>query len=380
MKSLKYIIPLVALTAVSCQQTSEGDDLASLRTERDSLSTLNGTIQERLLEIDQRIAELDSTTNYTTVSTHTVGSDNFEHFFNVYGSVEADQNVTLFAESAGMIESISVREGQTVSKGQALLNLDDDVIRNNIQEVETSLELAKTLYEKQERLWKQNIGSEVAYLEAKNRYEGLQTTKATLESQLAMSNLKAPFSGVVDEIFPKVGEYAAPGMPLIRLVNVSQVYVTADVPESYVNRVTVGEEVTLFFRSIQDTVVANIIQVGQFINPDNRTFKIKVGINRTTGAYKPNMMASVQIRDYSADSTVVLPSHLIQQNQEGKSYVYSLKSDGNGLADVTRQFVQLGLSYEGMTEIRSGLQAGNLIVDRGARSVQDGERVRIVED
>ncbi|KAB2808680.1 efflux RND transporter periplasmic adaptor subunit [Phaeocystidibacter luteus] len=380
MKSLKYIIPLVALTAVSCQQPSDSGDLKTLREERDSLATLNGTIQERLLEIDQRIAELDSTTNYTTVSTHKVGADNFEHFFQVYGSVEADQNVTLYAESAGMIERISVREGQSVSKGQALLNLDDDVIRNNIQEVETSLSLAKTLYEKQERLWQQNIGSEVAYLEAKNRYEGLQTTKATLEAQLAMSNLKAPFSGVVDEIFPKVGEYAAPGMPLIRLVNVSQVYVTADVPESYVNRVKTGEDVTLYFRSIQDTVVASIIQVGQFINPDNRTFKIKVGISRTSGAYKPNMMASVRIRDYAADSTVVLPSHLIQQNQEGKSYVYVLSTDDAGLGDVKRQFVQLGLSYQGMTEIRGGLEAGNLIVDRGARSVQDGERVRIVED
>lgn len=379
MKFSRIILPFALLSIVACEST-ETKTTAELREERDSLSTLLTNVQERLLEIDAEIAQLDSTVSYTTVSTHTVQSGSFEHFFDVYGAVETDRNVTLFAESAGMIENISVREGQAVRAGQPLLNIDDDIIRNNIEEVKTSLELAKTLYEKQQRLWEQNVGSQVQLLEAENRYEGLQTRLASLESQLAMSNLTAPFAGIVDEIFSKTGEYAAPGMPLIRLVNTSQVYVTADVPESYINRVSVGTPVTLYFRSIGDTVDASIIQVGQYINPDNRTFQVKVGISETTGDFKPNMMASLRIRDYSADSTVILPSHLIQQDQDGRSYVYIVNDLDGDLATVHRKLIRLGLSYEGQTEVRSGINTDDLVVDRGARSVQSDERIRIVNE
>lgn len=379
MKAIRIILPLaIASIVISCSETEENPDLVKLRSERDSLTNLISEAQSRVLEIDEEIAILDSTLSYTTVSTHLVEAGEFEHFFNVYGAVEADRNITLFAESAGMIEKISVREGQTVREGQPLLNLDDDVIRNNIAEVQTSLDLATELFEKQERLWNQNIGSEVQFLEAKNRKESLETRLATLNSQLAMSNLKAPFSGVVDEIFGKEGEYAAPGMPLIRLVNMSQVYVSADVPESYINRVQVGTPATMYFRSIGDTVEASIIQVGQFINPDNRTFKVKVGIQGGADRYKPNMMASLRIRDYQADSTVILPSHLVQQDQEGRSYVYVMTDIEEDLATVQRNYIRLGLSYEGITEVQSGLKADDLVVDKGARSVQSDERVRII--
>lgn len=378
MKTIKYIIPFLAIAAVSCEQP-KAQGLAELRAERDSLSTLNSTIQARLLELDEEIALKDSSLSYTTVSTHNVTTGPFNHYFQVYGSVEADRNVTLYAESAGMIERVNVREGQTVKQGQRLLEIDDEIILNNISEVQTSLELAEELYKKQERLWNQNIGSEVQYLEAKNNYESLNSRLATLESQLRMANLTAPFAGVVDEVFLKAGEYAAPGTPIVRLVNMSQVYVTADVPESYVNRVETGSEVTLYFRSINDTITANIIQVGQFINPDNRTFKIKVGIDGGAGKYKPNMMAGVRIRDYGVDTAVVLPNHLIQQDQNGRSFVYVINRSENDLGKVERRIIGTGLSYEGETEVRSGLSGGELIVDRGARSIQDGERIRIVE-
>lgn len=377
MKSIKFILPLVALVGVSCQE--ETTSLSKLQDERDSLTELSTTVQERLLEIEGEIAVLDSSLRYTTVSIQSLEVRPFAHYFQVYGSVEADRNVTLFAESSGMIENIYVREGQTVKEGQKLVQLDDEIIRNNIEEVETSLELAKTLYEKQTSLWNQNIGSEVQYLEAKNRYESLETRLATLQSQLRMSNLTAPFTGIVDEIFPKTGEYAAPGSRLIRLLNMSQVYVTADVPESYVNRVKSGSEVELYFSAIQDTVSAKIIQVGQFINPDNRTFKIKIGIDDASGSYKPNMMSSVTIRDYEADSAVVLPSRMIQQNQLGESFVYVFEPTEGELGMVVKKKLDCGISYNGYTEVRAGLTGSEQVVDRGARSVQDGEKVRVVE-
>ncbi|TNE28162.1 MAG: efflux RND transporter periplasmic adaptor subunit [Bacteroidetes bacterium] len=379
MKALYYILPLAAMTIVSCQE--EKGDLQKLQDERDSLSTLTNTIQQRILELDGEIAELDSTIKFTTVTLYQVEAQPFAHYFQVYGSVEADRNVTLFAETQGMIEEIHVREGQTVKEGQRLISIDDEVIRRNIEEAQTSLELADTLYQKQSKLWAQGIGSQVQYLEAKNRFESLQSRLNVLNAQLRMANLTAPFSGVVDEIFPKGGEYTGPGQPLIRLVNMNSVYVTADVPEDYINRVATGSEATMYFRSINDTVEAKVIQVGQYINPDNRTFKIKVGINDANGTYKPNMMASVQLKDYSTETAMVLPNHIIQQDPEGRSYVYSFENhEGTDeIGTVVKHYLELGHSYNGITEILSGLTGTERIIDRGARSVQADEHVRMIK-
>lgn len=374
----KFASLFAVLAIVSCQQEAP-TSLEKLRSERDSLNNLTNEIQTRLIELDGLIAQQDSTMSFTTVTLHDVESMAFSHYFQVYGSVEADRNVTLHSESAGKIERIFVREGQSVSAGERLIQLDDEIILNNIEEAETAVELAKTLYEKQSRLWDQNIGSEVQYLEAKNRFESAESRLATLRSQLAQSNLTAPFSGVVDEIFPKTGEYASPGAPLIRLLNLSQVYVTADVPESYINKVNTGAEVTLFFTSLGDTVTGKVIQVGQFINPDNRTFRLKIGVEGDANTYKPNMMASVRIRDYHADTSLVLPNHLIQQNQEGASYVYVFNASEGDLGTVERRYIHLGPSYNGQTEVRMGLTSEDLVVDKGARSIQNGARVRRVQ-
>lgn len=381
MKSIFYILPLAAITTVACAPKEESTNLSKLQDERDSLSALSIEIQTRMIELDGMIAELDSTVKLTTVTIQEPSEGEFAHFFQVYGSVEADRNVTLYAETAGMIEDILVREGQTVSEGQKLISIDDEIILRNIDEVQTSLELADTLYRKQSRLWNQGIGSQVQYLEAKNRYEGLQSKLNVLQAQLRMANLKAPFSGVVDEIFPKKGEYTGPGQQLVRLVNMNNVYVTADVPESYVNRVETGSEVTLYFSSTNDTVLAKVIQVGQFINPANRTFKIKIGVQGGEGNFKPNMMANVRLRDYAVDYAVTLPNHIIQQDQNGRSFVYTFHAEEGrpSLGIVARNYLELGLSYDGRTEIRSGLEGDEMVIDKGARSVQAEERVRIAQ-
>lgn len=380
MKALHYILPLFAIATIACQ-SPEPTSLEKLQDERDSLSALSSTIQTRMMELDGEIASLDSTLKLARVTVYKVKQEPFAHYFNVYGSVEADRNVTLFGETQGMIEAIHVHEGQQVSEGQKLISIDDELIRKNIEELKTSLALADTLYQKQSKLWSRGIGSQVQYLEAKNRFESLNNKLAVLNTQMSMANLTAPFSGVVDEIFPKTGEYASPGKPLIRLVNMNSVYITADVAESYVNRIQTGSEVTLYFRALGDTVTAKVIQVGQYINPANRTFKIKVGLNDARGMYKPNMMVSVQLKDYSTDEAILLPNHIIQQDPEGKSFVYSVESkeENSSIGMVVRNYIQLGHSYNGVTEIKEGLKGNEQIVDRGARSVQADEQVRITE-
>lgn len=375
MKNAIYTI-LAFSILVACQP--EQTDLQKLNDERDSLNTVQKEAATRIKEIDEQLAKLDSTKKMYTVTTMQLQPQNFKHFFKVYGTVESNKSISLYAETSGLIIKIHVKKGQNVAKGQLLAELDSRVLRKNIAEVKKSLELADELYKKQSKLWlDEKIGSEVQYLEAKNNKESLDTRLETLRAQLAMTMVRAPFSGVIDEIFPKVGEMASPQMAMFRLVNLSDVYLTADVSEAYVGQIKVGTPAKVTFHSINKSIQTEVARVGSFINPDNRTFVVNINLDGEAN-YKPNMMGSVDLLDYAADSTVVVPSRIVMESTNGDSYVYVCDAADNGICQVKKTMIEVGMSYNGMTEVRSGLEAGSSIVDRGSRSVQDGQKVKIV--
>lgn len=379
-KTMKNFLQIGLLTAVlvACNQPEDNSELGKLKAERDSLNTVQTEVTERIKEIDVELAKRDSTKKLYTVTTLNIQSKSFEHYFTVYGVVESNKSISLFAETSGRIMSINVKKGQSVAKGQLLAKLDSKVLEQNIEEVKKSLELADEIYKKQSRLWlEENIGSEVQYLEAKNNKESLETRLATLRAQLAMTRVRAPFSGVVDEIFPKVGENASPQMAMFRLVNLSDVYLTAAVSEAYVGKVTSGTPVEVLFRSLDKKFPSEIIRVGSFINPDNRTFEVNIGIDKE-GEFKPNMMGSVDIQDYSTEKAIVVPSRLVMENTQGESYVYVCAAADDDICTVKKVIIEPGMSYQGETEVLSGINAGDQVVDRGSRSIKDGQKVRIV--
>jgi membrane fusion protein (multidrug efflux system) len=285
------------------------------------------------------------------------------------------------AESQGKIESISINEGQKVNKGQVLATINGDVIRRSIAELENRLELAQTIFERQEKLWKQNIGSEIQYLQAKNERDALQKSLQTAQEQLSMTVIKAPFSGVIDEVFPKEGEYTAPGAPFFRLINLDNVYIKADVSESYISSIGVGDSVDVIMPNSEVAVIrTSISRVGDFINPDNRTFKIRLDVPNKNYLLKPNMLAEINIRDYNNDSTLVIPENLILQGAQSKLYVFAAEMQNNGTAIVSKKVLKVGLTYNNEVEITSGLAPGTKIVDKGARSIQDGELVEVISN
>ncbi|MBX7094186.1 MAG: efflux RND transporter periplasmic adaptor subunit [Flavobacteriales bacterium] len=321
--------------------------------------------------------------NLPIVTTETAAHGDFQHYIEIQGTVQADKIANVTAETGGLIRQIVVEKGQKVGAGQTLVILDSDVISKNIEEVKKSLELANFVFEKQKNLHDQNIGSELQYQQAKNNKERLEQTLQTLEAQRSMSVITAPFDGVVDDIFPKVGEMAAPGMAVIRLINLNKVHIEADVMESYLKSVSKNKLVDVYIRSI-DTVIKNapIVRTGKFINPSNRTFKIQVDVDNNNEMLLPNMVTVLRIKHEVIDSVITVPTGSVLQSSAGVNYVYVVRNEDKKNI-VKKVDVETGPSDDFRTVIypletaRDRVADGDKVVVEGARGVKQGMEVKI---
>lgn len=374
MKKVFFILSSIAL--VACGAPDNKSSITDLKTKKEKLVNSRDSINVLLSEVESKIAALDTSKVYDVVTSLEVIPDVFLHYFDVFGAVEADKSINLYTTASGTVEKIYVKNGQLVNKGQLLLSLDTDLMMSSLAELENGLELAKTVFEKQQRLWMdQQIGSEIQYLQAKNNYDGLVQKVKTLKEQIALSEIRAPFAGSIDAVFAKEGQLAGPQSPALRLVNTSGVYVKADVPETYANRVRVGTPANVVFTSMDYQVEAEVLQVGQFIQEGNRTFSINVSLPEAEGV-KPNQMVHVALQDYKNDQALSVPASLVQQDVEGNDFIYSLRRiKGTERYEVLKTWVTTGLTFNGRTEIMTGLEAGTIIVDKGSRSVRTGQEV-----
>ena len=363
-----FLIILTALIVYACDSSEAANDkLAELKSLKEEQKELGEKIDALEEELRKSGVLEEKKVNKVLVSTITVAPQSFQHKIEVRGSVESRKDVVLSAESMGRIISIPVSEGQHISKGQLLLQQDAEIIRNNIQEVNTQLELATTVYERQSKLWEQNIGTEVQYLQAKNNKESLESRLSTLRSQLRQASVYAPFNGVIDNISTRVGEMAQPGMPLLRVVSPREMYVTADVSESYLGNFSDGQEVEIYFPSQDKTVISKIISVGQVIKSENRTFEVEVSLPRTDFPVKPNQVVRLELVDYRDKDALILPTKIIQNDSKG-NYVFEIvEKDGDQVAN--KVYVKPGLTYSLMTEILEGVSVDQIIAYEGYREL-----------
>lgn len=369
---------IAALFAGAVMASCAGEEqapLEKLKTERDSLKEVRAELDEKIFALEREIAEKDSTVEDKLVTGILAGKDVFKHYFEVYGNVESDKSATIYAENSGTVQSIAVKEGQTVKKGQTLVTQDVELIERNIAEIRTQLDLATTLYEKQKRLWDQNVGSEVQFLEAKNRKESLESSLATLQKQKQMSSVTAPFTGVVDKIFPKVGELVGMSSPIVRLVNLDELYINADISERYMGALSQGDSVWVIVNR-NDTLKSAISRVGDYINPSNRSFEIRVNIEEKIDVLRPNSLVVLKINDYTEADAIVIPSSVIMQDGAGKDYVFTIESNGKSDLVARKTPVSTGLSYLGRTVVKTGIEEGDELIDKGSRKVRDGEKVK----
>jgi RND family efflux transporter MFP subunit len=374
MKSF-YIVPILVLL-MSCGQDSLDNKIHKLNQLRAEAVELNREIETLEEEISQKDPHFDSSRRqHTLISTLEVQLQPFEHKFEVRASVASRMNVLISAEASGRVEHIYIREGDQVKKGQQLITLDASVLTNTIEELKTDLDLATTIYQKRERLWKQNIGSELQYLEAKNQMETLQRRLATTKAQLKQFRLIAPFSGVVEDVQAKLGEMAMFGSPMLRILSVDAMHLEADVSEKYLGRLQKGDSVNLFFSSFNQELKSTITAVGYVINPQNRTFSVEVALPKGRFPYKPNLVAILKFRDYYQTEAMVVPSELIQQDSQG-DFVYVVDTVVNELKAKKIHIIP-GISYQSKTEVIQGIKAGTVLVNAGHREVTAGALVQV---
>ena len=301
----------------------------------------------------------------------------FSHRFSVQGNVETDRNALLTTEFGGAIEEVLVREGEQVSEGTALVRVNTDVMERSASELQTQLELAQAVFDRQERLWEQNIGSEIDFLQAKTQLEALNRSLQTLEEQMEMAVMRAPFAGVVDRCLAKTGEFAIPGAPLVRIVDLKEMYVRASVSDHYVGKVSKGMSAEVIVSGV-DTILTNVGRVGQFINPSNRTLELSLPLPQGS-KFLPNMYASVWLQDLGLDSAVVLPSALVQQDINGDEFVYVAEGEG-ATRTVRKKLITSGMGSGDNLLIASGLVFGDDVISSGANRVLEGQEVNLITD
>ena len=355
-------------------------DLKKIREKRLSLENEYNALSDQIKQLDQAIHELDTTANIPLVTTLTAKSEVFNHFVELQGSVKTKENIIIYPEMPGILIDIYVKKGQKVSKGQLLASIDDGGLEQQVSQLEIQANLAQTTFERQKRLWDQKIGSEMAYLQAKSNYEAQNKAVKQLKIQLDKTRIKAPFSGVIDDIMTDEGSVVSPGQsPIIRIVNLNNMYIEADVPETYVKDITKNKTVEVEFPVLNKTMDATISQAGNFINPANRTFKVEVSVPNKDENIKPNMTAKIRINDYKNNTAILIPQGIISENASGQQYVFIVtnKTENNEV-QTEKAIITTGKMQGDLIEVLSGIEDGAEIIEEGARSIREGQIVKII--
>ena len=386
MKKLLFTLA-TATFLISCggdKETSVEDVIASnnieeIQKKRDELTTQQQAIHDELKVLDKKLEDLNPEKNVPLITVFTAKTETFTHFLELQGSVETKQNVVLNAEMSGILKQIYVKEGQKVSKGQLLARIDDGGLSQQLAQMQIQADLAKTTYERQKRLWDQKIGSEIQYLQAKSNYEGQQSAVNQMKSQLGKSTINAPFAGTVDDIITEAGSVVSPGQtPILRIVNLNDMYINTDVPENYIADVVEGKNVEVMFPVLGKTMDAKIRQTGSFINPDNRTFKAEIEVPNKDKSIKPNLTARLKINDYTSENALLIPQSIISENAEGDQYIYILDQKEGQKAIAKQTIIKTGKTQGDKIEVLEGLSNGDEVIEEGARSVKDGQTVKVI--
>lgn len=382
-KSILFLITLIMLASCGGDNKSvdtviDSKDMAAVKAKRAELNKKQRELKADIDKLNAYIDENERKERPALITAEVIKDTLFMHYVEVQGNVETDQNVVLNAEYSGVLTNVYVKEGQRVSKGQRLAKIDDGGMSSQVAQQEAQLALAKTTFERQERLWEQKIGSEIQYLQAKTNYEAAKNATQQMRSQLGKTIVTAPFGGVVDEIISDPGQVVVPGQtPIIRLVNLSDMYVKASIPETYLKNIKKGTQVKVNLASINEEFIGTVRQVSNYINPNNRSFDIQVEIPNKDGLVKPNLIATVKVNDYTAEGAITVPENVLQENAAGETiaYLYQPVNDSVGIAK--RVLLETGLSYQNHTEVKSGLKKGDTIIKEGAKTLRDGQKVTI---
>ena len=390
MKKTIYTLGL-SFVLISCSQkttdTSNKSNIEDVNLEELNIKKENYTQQINdltieLEKINSSIDALGGAEKRTLITAFITEEQTFEHQIEIQANIKTRQNLLIYPEFAGRLIKLKVTEGQNVKKGNLLALIDDAGIKDQLDQMRLQLNLAKTTFERTQRLWDQKIGSEMMYLEAKTRYKAAKKQVSQIKQQLAKTKIYAPFNGVIDEIQARLGSNLLPGVtPVLRIVNLNSMYAESDVPENYLPNITKGSKAKVSIPALNQIQNTEIHQTGNFITPSNRTFRVEARLENPKGLIKPNLNARLSVLDYVNPEAIMIPLRVVREDAKSQSYVFVLSKPEKDNGFTTEQrMVTLGKSKEEMIEIIEGLTAGELVVEEGVSLLVANQKVkRIIE-
>ena len=382
-----YNLLLIALIVSSCggdknksvEDIIASDNLELIRKKKTELDASAQKIATELKQIEAKIKVLDPQEKIPLITTIEAKQSVFTHYVELQGSVSTKQNIVIYPEFSGVLSTVYVKDGQRVNKGQILARIDDGGLSQQLSQLKIQTALAKTTFERQERLWNQKIGSEIQFLQAKATYEAQEQAVSQLQNQVSKTVVRAPFTGTIDDVITEQGTVVVPGQSaLFRIVNLQDMYIETDVPERYISDITKGKNVMVEFPILGTTLDAKVRQAGNFINPANRTFKIEVEVPNKEHQIKPNLTAKLKINDYTNPEAILIPQSIISENAIGDQYIYTISNKSGNKGNAKQVIITTGRTQGDFIEVLSGIEHGNEIIEEGARSVEDGQNVKII--
>lgn len=366
-----YIYPIIVITILTLASCGKEDksSLASKKAELKELNLKVSKLKEEIVKLEP--IKIDKAIDVTVTP---IIASTFEHFVEATGRLEAENNQFVSPQMGGAITNVYVKVGDYVVKGQKIASIDNSIMINSIQEVQLQLETAKTIFERQKALWDQKIGTEVQYIQAKSQVESLERRITTMKTQNNMNLVVSPISGMVDEVRLKAGEMAAPGIGIVRVVNMTQLKVVANIPDTYAGTINKGAAINLKFPDLGREVNTRVNYVSQTINPVSRTFTIEAKLPVADKNFKPNLSAMVKINDKAKANSIVIPQNLVQNTEQG-SIVYVVGFIGKNCVAKAKK-VTIGQSYNGKVEILSGIAVGDQIIMEGFQEVVDDQLIK----
>ena len=372
------ILALLAVVLYACGNKENAQSVDQLIASKNvsALQTKKTALQAEIAKIEEALATLDVKKEEALVSVLTLKDTIFNHYLDIQGSVDTKENILVQPEFSGTLTSLTVIAGQKVSKGQIIGRVDDGGISQQLASAENQYNLAKTTYERQKNLWDKKIGSEIQYLQAQAQMISAQKSVAQIKAQLSKTVIRAPFTGTIDEVFVEKGQVVAPSAQgLMRIVNLNNMYVSTTIPETYIGKLKVGTLVDVYLTSLNKTYKGKVRQIGNFINPSNRSFGIEVSLPNPDNLLRPNQVAKLKITDYVSKEAIVVPTSVVQEDGTGAKYVYTVEGSNGKTGTAKKVLVTVGKSADNVTEILSGLSANDIIVTEGVNNISEGMKL-----
>jgi membrane fusion protein (multidrug efflux system) len=361
------------------EEVIASSNLTEIRAKKEAISALHTSYEKQLELLNATIATLDTNKKIALVSSFSAKEEVFNHYLELQGNVSTNNLVVIMPEVPGILTSVFVKEGQQVSKGQQLAKIDDAGMAPQLAQMKIQAELAKTTFERQERLWKQKIGSEMQFLQAKSNYEAQGKAVTQIEEQITKTVVTAPFAGTIDEVITEQGNMVSPGMSqLFRIINLNEMHIETDVPESHITTVTKGKSVEVELPVLGEKIQTKVVQVGSFINPANRTFKVEIPISNESKMIKPNLTAKIRINDYTNEKALLIPQSIISENANGDEYLYIIEKKVKNIGVAKKIIIKTGQTEGDFIEVLSGIENGAEVILEGARSIKDGQEVKVI--